>query len=424
MMMEAGRIFDHAVERIRAGALPSWAMRARARSWPALATALGVALLASHADAYEVQRTKGGHAVHWQAGSVDLAIDPSLVGLAYGTADALRDAARVWSDAGGAPHVHVSSGAGADAIGAIGRNVAFFVPGGYGPAKGALAITVVTYDEGGGRILDADIVVSGGFRFGVLDANARAEGAGSRGKAVPDDTTEPEPTAATPILAPDDAFDLGHVLAHEMGHLLGLADTKDDATAVMYRMTAPNDTSRRTPNGDDVAGVRALYASTSSGCGGASVSPAPPDAGAERAALLLVLAGVLFLALRGRPRARAVLVVSLAILLVARTPAIARGARAATGQARARVVATDVDTRGPLLTTRLTLAVEECKVAHCAARSHALVWGGSYAGMTQVVGHAPAPAVGDVVELPAHAQVAEAEAAVRPALGPAFFAAR
>ncbi len=386
------------------------------RAWLPLAAILGAGLHAAPAAAYELQRTKSGHEVRWEGESIDLAIDPSLVAVAYGTADALRDAARTWSGAGGAPLVGVSNGAGKDAIGDVGRNVAFFVPGGYAPAKGALAITVVTFDDAGGRILDADIVVSGAYRFGVLDAEAR----GGTGKAVPNDLEEPTSDATRGGGAPGDTFDLGHVLAHEMGHLLGLADARDDPGAIMYRMTAPNDAGRRAPNGNDLAGVRALYGSNAKGCGGASVSPAPPDAGAGHAAMPLAFAAALWLAARGRPRTRAALAVCLALFLLARTPRIAAGERRAVGQAQARVVASHVvtPTRGPLLATRLTLAIEECRVARCPPRAEVLVWGGSRGGVTQVVGHAPAPAAGDVVEL------ALVDAPLSPALGPAFFGAR
>jgi Matrixin len=376
-----------------------------------LGLTVGLATQAPSASGFELQRTKGGHDVRWEASAVELAIDPSLLTLAYGTADALHDAARAWSGVGGAPAIHVTHGAGGDAIGAVGRNVAFFVPGGYAPANGALAITVVAFDESG-RIVDADIVVSGAYRFGVLGTDARGHGS----TVVPSDATEPTSNAAA--LDAGDTFDLGHVLAHEVGHVLGLADGGDTA-AVMYRMTAPNDASRRAPNADDVAGAHALYASTPSGCAGASVSPAPPDADASRAALLVAVAAALFVALRGRPRVRAALVLALAAALVLRTPRVAKGDFPARGQARAHVLAAHVDARGPLLATRLALAVDECRVARCPPRVESIVWGGRQGNLTQVVGHAPPPEVGDVVEL---ARVGDGP--LRPALGPAFSVAR
>ncbi len=273
-------------------------MRVPIRASIPLAAALGaIAVLVPSGDlaAFELATTKGGHELRWETDAIELVLDPSFIGSAYGAADAARDAARAWSGVAGAPEIRVTNGAGGDEIGAIGRNVVFFVPGGYPKANGALAVTVVTFDANG-RIVDADIVVSGAYRFGVLDAAARS----TDERAAQADAPGPLATSAALAFDENDRFDLVHVLAHETGHLLGLADAKGDSTAVMFRTTAPNDASRRAPNADDLGGIRALYTPASHGCAGASVSPVPPAPGVPLGSVALLVAGALVLAARSQ----------------------------------------------------------------------------------------------------------------------------
>src|SRR5690606_21498076 len=78
-----------------------------------------------------------------------------------------------WSGSVGAPELEVAphdetspTKAGFDQ-----KNGVFFVRGGYAPAGRALAITVLTYDNRSGRILDADVIFNGAYSFEVLDAN-------------------------------------------------------------------------------------------------------------------------------------------------------------------------------------------------------------------------------------------------------------
>ena len=79
------------------------------------------------------------------------------------------------------------------------------MPDGYAPAGRALAITVLTYDNASGRILDADIIVNGSYKFAVLrDGRGRRQpGAHRHGSAHPSNTDgishqEEAPTRPTP----------------------------------------------------------------------------------------------------------------------------------------------------------------------------------------------------------------------------------
>lgn len=232
---------------------------------------LGLFLCASTAHGFELQRTKRGAAAHWDADAVDFVVDPSLAGMTYGAVDAARDAASAWSGRAGAPLVRVAVGTAPLAIGNDGRNVIAFAPDGYPAAHGALAISIVTFDDATGRIVDTDIVVNGAYRFAILPASARGEPTAT----IAADGEETTQSSSPQLVAAAATFDLVHVLAHEMGHCLGLGDSSN-ATAVMYRLTAPEDASRRDPTADDESGLHAAYAAHGRGCG-ASVSPTSPS---------------------------------------------------------------------------------------------------------------------------------------------------
>ncbi len=55
------------------------------------------------------------------------------------------------------------------------------------------------------------------------------------------------------------AYDLPSILAHELGHALGLEDDLDDATATMYGTTSRGDVAQRTLAEGDVDAITAQY---------------------------------------------------------------------------------------------------------------------------------------------------------------------
>jgi hypothetical protein len=93
-------------------------------------------------------------------------------------------------------------------------------------AGNALAVTVVTFDEDSGAILDADVELNGTRELTVGDARVD--------------------------------YDLASIVQHEAGHFLGLSHS-GDKSATMWRRIARGTTDKRTLEVDDLAAVCAVY---------------------------------------------------------------------------------------------------------------------------------------------------------------------
>src|SRR5262249_6990776 len=137
------------------------------------------------------------------------------------------------------------------------QNGVFYMANGWAPAGTALAITVLTYDNATGRILDADIIFNGSYKFAVLSQGAT--------EAARVETQGPRPSATDGISHADqtgdggNVYDLHHVVAHELGHSLGMNDEMERRDALMYRYSTPNEVTLRAPASDDIQGLAELY---------------------------------------------------------------------------------------------------------------------------------------------------------------------
>ena len=363
----------------------------------------------SDASAFAVKKTTKGELVHWEADSVGFTIDPSVEQNVADGGDATKQAMASWSGTVGAPDI-----AGNDPTAASPtkpafdhKNGVFFAVGGYTPAGKALAITVLTYDNTTGKILDADVVFNGAYAFQVLPASAHGDsGTGST------DSVE-HGTADEGNTDPGTVYDLHHVVAHELGHSLGMNDEMQNKSALMYKYTSPDDATLRGPASDDVTGLAELYATKSSaasgsGCGSATIAPKNPSKSANTAAMLATLGLLVFLVLRARSdrRARLAFVLASAAACVAFVPTLTgKGvAQASTtplnlGHARAKVHASSVAIENGLFKTSYELTTTTCRADACPKAGHGVTYGGTVGTITQEVGGNFAPNLGDEVDV-------------------------
>jgi len=367
----------------------------------ALAAAI-VSLAPRAAHAFELKHTSHGQPVEWRGGPVSFVVDPSVEAAVSGGGAAADHAVGVWSGAEGAPVLSTSAGAGGGKPAVDGRNTILYAPDGFAPAGEALAVTVLSYDDLSGAIVDADIVINGQYAFAVLPDGAQPpqgmSPVSTEGGGDPDEHGHGH-GRATP-------FDLEHVITHEVGHSLGLGDAPDVTSAVMYAYSMPGDASGRAPASDDLDGLDALYAGSSpsagAGCGQSSVAAGRVRGADAWGALALVLGAGVWLAMRRRA-ARRLVPVGAALLALAADPTPARSATRASGilpDARAVVVSATTRDVGGVFQTTLELAPTACRTGSaCPARAEARVWGGTLGGITQQVGEYPAPSPGDEVDV-------------------------
>lgn len=348
----------------------------------AASLAFGVFLAASVADsALAEQRlgSRGAQGSRWQRASVAIELEPSVEPLGQAGYDAIVAAASAWQEAAEfLPTLTVKHGS----EGTLGynreggnRNILRYSPEAVPLAKGALAITVITFDAAAGRILDADILLNGQHAFDSFD----------------DDV---EPGSAR-------AYDLQNVLTHEVGHLLGLGEEMNDERATMYAFSQPGETTKRELESADLLAIAQLYSEPmeeglGGGCGAAAISNY--RIGSWAWALL----GLCGLSLWGRRRSAAARGAAWPLALVLATGASGEGYDSLAATAKAQLdheqfVVSEVtsDWQGGLVVSTLTLSPENPS-GHT-LRVQAL--GGVVGDVGQRIGHALPPALGDAVRL-------------------------
>jgi hypothetical protein len=361
-----------------------------------------------------------GDYVRWRSDAIDVVVDKSFSDL--GGEDLFGSALDAWRASGAAlPSVSTLPGGdrkvGYDPNGPN-ENVVVFAPNGASMAHGALAVTVLTYDNSTGRIVDADLLVNGGGRFFKRFESDESS---------PDDNAVSIESGAGSDNGSGTAslFDLQSVVTHELGHFFGLGEDYDDTKATMYIATKPGEIHKRVLTASDSDIVTALYASPADpsqsvqgGCGRSQLAPKNP-APSSWIGFAAAALGLGLMAAARRSRAAELRVRALAplrrsgvrravrfggwltavglglFLLPPDLQAAAETDLAARGDADVEVVATHAHWVNGIVETDLTYRVTACHVARCLeGDQHTVVSGGTLGGVTQVVGPYAAPAQG------------------------------
>jgi MYXO-CTERM domain-containing protein len=368
-----------------------------------LALAL-VCTLDASAHAFQVKKNSKGHALRWAPEAIDVSIAMDAVpsGVDPGQAElAVRAAFQVWGDAIPTALSFDYSTMPSQSAKPNSRDhkniirwVAEAWDDDYDPD--ALAVTLTSYDPSSGQITDADIVVNAEH----YQWSAGAE----------------LPSSCRGL------FDLQSVLAHEVGHLLGMAHDKEHREATMFPSSAACELKKRDLDDDDVAGVEHLYLeldpvfsedpqASALGC---SVQATPRhSSGTSQASLLglLTLAALVRLARRVRRSRKASTITGLVALALAVLPtgmAHATSARrlpltslaqASTLALRGQVAEQRVVKRDDRVYTESVVRVGECWKGTCGASILIRQLGGEIDGQGLSIEGSAALAVGDEVVL-------------------------
>ena len=218
-------------------------LRLRKRAVLQLALATSVALAASCGHAFEVLRTSSGKPTTWSAGAIpvlyrlndagsaDVTLDQARLALAaaFGAWQAIPTSAIAFSFGGTTSRAAVIDD---------GVNLVRWYETGFPFDENSLAVTVTTFNDINGNLIDADISVNGNFAWAT-------DGRAGR-------------------------FDIQNVLTHEAGHCLGLGHSSVRA-ATMFADAFSGEVAKRSLHSDDIAGVTFLY----------PVSAPPPAAPAD-----------------------------------------------------------------------------------------------------------------------------------------------
>jgi hypothetical protein len=238
---------------------------------PLLATALAALVVLGTSESQagiEVGKDGESHDSVWKGTDVELYLDASLDELSDVSAT-MALALATWNSDSRLPHVSLAVGK-ADAVGyragQTNRNTVRFMAGGAAIAKGALAITEVSYDAENAAIVDGDIVLNGIYSFANLRKSGTIGWSGNKAR-----------------------YDLADVLTHELGHWFGLPDNTDDSLALMYPYFCPNEARSLVLADSDLQAVDQLYSSTStSNQNKAACSISIPSRGQESYGLLTI----------------------------------------------------------------------------------------------------------------------------------------
>ncbi|MEM7448303.1 MAG: matrixin family metalloprotease [Myxococcota bacterium] len=231
---------------------------------------LNLGIAANPAEAYTVKRTESGDIIRWHSDLIVISISEEARA-EFGTLleRAATEASYAWAGLDNVPTIEIRD----RDPGPLGyhpgrsRN-GIYVTSEWPFEETRLAVTISTYDQGTGRLLDTDILINGALAF--TDAAAQ----NPTQSTLVADVQGDQPLQAN-------AHDLEAVLTHEMGHVLGLGEDDASPTSTMYPRIAPGEVHQRTIEERDILGATEAYATmvpddAATGCSGAHVAHSRP----------------------------------------------------------------------------------------------------------------------------------------------------
>ena len=213
--------------------------------------------------------SNAGKPAYWADGSVKYMFNTGTSGYFDGGHDAsgtstdeftpIREAFQTWANTPGLNLViQELSSTGSQPSSDDGKNIVAWIKSGwssqsFGPPPNALAVTLLSFDSGSGRITDADIYFNAdNFQWAVVDSSSEYS-----------------------------HIDVKNIATHEIGHLLGIDHSSENiwevepelADATMFFASHAGDTDRRDLKIDDTRAINSLY--------GVSHTTAPQVTGAS-----------------------------------------------------------------------------------------------------------------------------------------------
>ncbi len=323
------------------------------------------------ARAYTLRYTHSGDPVRWSTAQVRMRVDAGLCATSDESMQAAQLGFAAWAGIAGVPELVLDRATSLPpgySSGGSNENGIYRVAS--LPVSGAaLAVTVTTYRDDG-WMLDADVLVLDSRDLQLISADPRG---GERRM-----------------------YDLASVLAHESGHVLGLGEATEDDAATMWPRLHVGDTTQRSIEDDDRAGVQDLYADVDFNLGvgarrGSCGVQGPLGRGGVGASALFAL-GLAALAALVRHRERRRALVGAALLALVAGLCLSQPLASADDGVRGRARLLDVRWEGGLLVT-------EYDVATTRGHERLVVAGGARDGIVQQVGEALPPADGAEVWL-------------------------
>lgn len=182
------------------------------------------------------KHTPDGQGVRWHRGSATVYLDASVSRLGEGASEAIQNAFGAWLGSGvPLPQLTIDSSAQNHLVAKRdGKNAVLVGPITVPGHERDLAVTMSYWDEDGGGLLEADIIINSRYQFQALQSD--------------DDGRCSAPT-----------YDLQNVLTHEVGHFLGLGEDFDEHQATMFASSKTCETHKRSLESTDTEAATRLY---------------------------------------------------------------------------------------------------------------------------------------------------------------------